>query len=159
MISYKQVISYFGIVGILACANQQLEKEINDRSAAQPVRTMHGEVATKGFDAIENSPSLSTEQKQRLLILQKRVMSETFDIQNEISKLKGVLFDSISKSPYDPKIVGALKRRLTILNNQKLDKMFSALNEVEKIVGAIPEAEKKGVYGELLNTSPRGDFY
>ena len=158
-ISYRQIVTFIGLAGVMACANQQVEKDLTIQAGAQPTRAMHGEVAYKGLEAIERSSSLTAEQKQKLHDLHERMMKETFRIQDETSRLKAVLFETISTSPYDPKKLGALKKSLTALNDQKMSNMFSALGEAEKIVGYIPEEEKKNVYGELLNTSPRGDIY
>ena len=157
--SYMHLTALVGIIGLMACANQQVDNEIQQKAAAQPTRTMHGEVANMGLESIDSSPSLTTEQKQKLHELQERMMKETFRIQDETSKLKGVLFETIATSPYDPKQISSLKKRLTALNDQKMSNMFSALSEAEKIVGYIPATEKRRVYGELLQSSPRGDIY
>ena len=125
-----------------ACSSTQIEDKVEQEVTEQPARRMHGEVAQKGMSAIENS-SLSTEEKERIQELHSRMSKDTFRIQNEISKLKGVLFETFVTKPYDAKKVNVVKKRLLALNNEKMNNMLNALKEMENILGHIQPEERE----------------
>jgi hypothetical protein len=127
-----------------ACAHENMNN-LNQEVSAQPVRQMHGGVAAKGLEAI-NASNLTPEQKELLKKIHTRMIAETFDNQEETSKLKGVLFETITKTPYDAKKVEMIKKRLVALNDQKLNNMFGALKEVEKVIGYSKPEEKQDIY-------------
>lgn len=116
----------------------KLEQEVQQ----QPARKMHGEVATKGFESIVQSKSLSDEQKEKILKLHSKMTADTFKIQEETSKLKSVLFETMTAQPFDTKKVNSIKKRLITLNDQKMKNMLNAIDEVKGIVG---KTEKENI--------------
>lgn len=137
-----------------ACAQTETKKAVDNEVSAEPVRAMHGDVAMKGFEAIQSSTSLTTEQKTKLKDLHAQMAEETFKNQSETSKLKGVLFETITTSPYDGKKVEEIKGRLLKLNDQKMKSMLEAVGKVQKIVGTNNTDEYKELYRHLLIDNP-----
>lgn len=135
-------------VGIIACA-QLPTSEVEREAAMQPARPMHGELAAKGLDAIDDS-KLTSAQKEALKSIHFRMVSETFRAQEETSQLKGVLFETITKAPYDAKKVEAIKQKIVTLNDKKINSMFWALNEVEKVLGHADPEQKQDIYQSLF---------
>lgn len=131
------------------CASEKVKSEeaqIAKEAQEQPVREMHGQVATKGFEAILTSKDLTEDQKKKLLDLHKKMTQETFKIQDETSQLKGVLFEAITKKPYDSAKVKVLKKKLLSLNDQKMKNMMKALDQVQTIVGEKQSSDTQDFY-------------
>ncbi len=159
ILSYKQVTSVLGIIGIIACATKRVEKEIEQQVAAHPTPVIHTELVEKELQAIETPTTLTPQQKQQLQNLQQRMIADAFRNQEETSKLKRVLFETIVTSPYDRRKVTIVKKKLKKLNDEKMSNMFSTLREAERLLGDSPEIEKRNIYTKLLKESPRGDTY
>lgn len=138
------------LLGLSACSTTQTEKAVDSEVAKQPVRSMHGEVAAKGYDAILKSPQLTEEQKNKFLALHKSMIASTFKIQTEMSKLKGVLFETLTTTPYDAKKAEVLKKRIVKLNNEKMDSMFLAFEEVKRILGYMSPQERRELMRGLM---------
>lgn len=135
---------------LVGCATTKIEKTVEAEVAQQPARSMGGEVAGKGFHAILNSPSLSEDQKQQFMRLHQKIAAEVRGIDTEMSKLKGVLFETVFAQPYEPEKVEVLKKRLLKLNNAKMDKMLTALNEVKRIVDYKSPVERRELIRDLI---------
>ena len=133
-----------------ACARVEVEKKVDQEAAMQPARSMHGGVASKGFAAIFRSSKLTQEQKEKFMDLHKRMVKDTFSIQDEISRLKGVLFETVTEVPYDAAKVNVLKKKLIQLNNAKMDKMLDALEDVKRIVGYMTHEERQQFVRDML---------
>lgn len=133
---------------LAGCATRQPSK-LDQEIADQPSRPMHGGVAGKALTTI-NKSTLPEKQKIQLREVFKRMVAETFDNQEETSRVKGVLFETITKSPYDAVKVKALKKRLMYLNDEKMYKMFWALSEVEKILDYATPEQKREIYEDIL---------
>ncbi len=141
------VVGLFSVL-MVNCASKpsaeevKLEKEVQ----AQPAAEMHGGVAQKGVESILNSKTLTAEQKKELMNLHGNLAKETFKIQEETSKLKGVLFETITTKPYDRKKVASLKKKLTSLNDKKMKNMFEALDKVQAILGEKSDTDIQDFY-------------
>lgn len=139
------ILSIAVIAGCTMPQSKNLEAEIAD----QPARPMHGGVAGKVLMTINRS-NLPESQKTQLREVFKRMVAETFDNQEETSRVKGVLFETLTKSPYDAIKVKALKKRLVYLNDEKMYKMFWALSEVEKILDYASPDQKRDIFESIL---------
>lgn len=140
------------LAGLSGCATSALEKQVDKEAAAEPPRAMHGELAGKGMDAFRNSPALTETQRRKLSDLHARMMNDTFRIQEEISRLKGVLFDTIVTTPYNAAKAETIKDKLIKLNDKRMTNMFDALTEAEKILGYVSPAERRRqLLGEFMN--------
>lgn len=137
------VIGLF-LISSINCATKTTEQDakLQQEVEAQPPRKMHGEVSQKGFESIVESKSLTEDQKGKLLKLHSKMSADTFKIQEETSKLKSVLFETITAKPYDNAKVNSIKKRLITLNDQKMRNMLNAIDEVKGIVG---QTEKENV--------------
>jgi Spy/CpxP family protein refolding chaperone len=133
---------------ITNCAAKPTQDEVKlaNEVQTQPAREMHGGVAAKGMEAILSSNSLTEAQKKQLLSLHGEMAKETFKIQEETSKLKGVLFETITAKPYDRSKVNALKKKLVTLNDKKMKNMFEALDKVQGIIGEKSDTDIQDFY-------------
>lgn len=146
--SVKTIFIALASLTLLNCASKpnvedvKLEKEVQ----AQPAREMHGGVAQKGFESILNSKTLTADQKKQLLDLHGSMSKETFKIQEETSKLKAVLFETVTQKPFDRKKVAAIKKKLVSLNDKKMKNMFEALDKVQAILGEKSDEDIQDFY-------------
>lgn len=132
----KLFLVIFFLFPLVNCASKRAEeKALQQQVQAQAPREMHGEVAQKGFEEIIQSKNLSEEQKEKLLKLHSQMAADTFKIQDETSKLKAVLFETMVQKPFNEKKVNIIKKQLIALNDQKMKNMLSAIDQVKDIIG------------------------
>lgn len=138
------------MAGLMAfgCAQKQVEKQVDKEVSAEPARPGRRELSAKATDAIESSKTLNESQKERLHQLQARIAAENTKLREETSKLKGVLFETVTTLPYQPSKVDVIKKRLAKLNQDQLNLMFGALHEAEEIIGYTENTDRR----EMLQT-------
>src|SRR5690606_18965264 len=86
-------------------------------------------------DSIKNSTTLTSEQKEKLLAIQKDVDTKTQTIDLEIKKLKILLYENLSDKNGSDRKMNTLVRRLKKLSYQRIDIMLKALYEIKEIIG------------------------
>lgn len=128
----------------------RLEDEVEKSVSRQPSRSFHGGVAMEGYAAIDESKKLPEERKRKLRELERRVASQTFAIQDEMSKVKGALFETLSAEKYEPAKLDLLKARLLRLNERKIDIMMKALEEAKSILSEPPSIDPDEFYRSML---------
>lgn len=118
---------------------------------------MHGPVAYKGFQEFRSSPDLNEAEKLKMIRLQDEMTGQVMSMQEETSKLKGLLFHTLASTPYEPKKVEEIKKRLVEINDQKMNLMFQALNDAEKILGRVPPEKRRDIYQSFFfnDAAPR----
>lgn len=146
---------FFSCVSLSAPKASPEETAIRKEVQDQPARAFHGGVASVGTQAILVSKSLTQNQKDNLMKIHGRMMRETFKIQDEISMLKGLLFQTMTTRPYNDKKIEALKKELIELNNKKIRNMLTAIDEVQKIVKKAPEDEYKDIISPFFQDHTR----
>jgi hypothetical protein len=142
-------------IGLVSCAQTEVKKEVEQEASQEVARPMHGPTAAKGMSAITNSPSLKPKQKEEFMKLHAKVMKDTFRIQDEISKYKSVLFQTIVEVPYNPTKMNEIKKKLVALNDEKMANMFDALTEVQRIMGYMPPEERREFIRDFINVHER----
>ncbi len=142
------VFSFLG--GIYACSHQPSMREQVDNEAKQqaPVE-MGGPMAARGMEIIQNSPSLTSEQKEKLMGLSQRMMREMGELRKEESQLKMVLFKTLVDPQSDERKIVVIKNKIVKLDKKRTDKMLSALTEAQKILGR-KSLEDEKVYQSLM---------
>lgn len=135
---------------LTSCAAKELEREVDLEVAAQPAEVAEHGAVTIGLEKIMSSPNLDDSQKDELAGLLKMMMLESMAIQEQTSRLKSVLFDTVVAVPYRKEKVEEIRRRLVKLNDRKMAIMSIALVRAEKIVGYLPPEEKHHFFKQLL---------
>lgn len=106
-----------------------------EKIANEPAPQGRGEIANRGAHAFLTSPSLTAEQKEKLLAIHGRVYEEVTAINTDLGKTKSLLFKTVSAADYDSKELRDLRERIVRLDRKRLDVMFKALEDVQEIVG------------------------
>lgn len=94
--------------------------------------------------ALEQSDKLTDSQKDQFIQLHDKTMMKTMAINEDIAKLKVILFKEFAGEKYNGRKVSELTRQIKKLHNQKMDVMLGALGKAKKILGV----EVKSLYGE-----------
>jgi len=143
-----------GSFALVNCAETPVAKQIDKEVVNEPAHTQKGELARKGYQAVENS-NLSAEQKLKITHLIDQAHKESVKLTEEDSKLKGVLIETITATPYKTAKVDELKARLRKVSDEKLKNTMHAIREVQKVVGvATASKDHEEIYRELLFERP-----
>ena len=140
----------------LGCAQKQIQKEVDQAVAMEEPRTTPQELGAKALETINTSESLTESQKARLRALEARVAADNAKMREENSKLKVVLFETITTAPYDFAKVDVIKKRLEVLNKKYMSVMFKAIDESEEIIGYKALREKKDMLRTIIFDSEAG---
>lgn len=140
-------------ITIYSCANTNANKKIDAEIKAEtPIKTS-SELTNESLAVINDSASLSDEQKYRLAELTTRVNSEMNKAREEEAKVKIVLFKTIVRPDATNKEITILKNRVIEIDRKKTDRMLSALEEAQKIMGRRDEQDEK-FYRAILMDKP-----
>jgi hypothetical protein len=138
------------LAGIYACSHgPSMSEKVDEEAKSESPVHMGGSVAAHGMSIIENSKSLTVDQKLKLTDLSKKMMEEMTKLRDEEGQLKMVLFKTIVDPKADNKKIRTIKNKIISLDRKKTDKMLSALDEAQKIMGR-RSAEDEEVYRALM---------
>lgn len=117
-----------------ACATQT-KKEIDSEVRQTPTPKSMVQAIQKFKTSIENSQTLSSQQKLEILELQEKTYIQTKSIKNKIKKLKVVLFENLMSTNYDPKKMDIISAKIKKLNKDKINLMLKSLADAKEILG------------------------
>ena len=93
---------------------------------------------------LDKSENLSEKQKDQFIDLHGEIIGKNQSLNEDISKLKVILFKELAANKYNARKVNELGRQIKKLHNKKMDNMLGALSKAKKILGV----EVKSLYGE-----------
>jgi hypothetical protein len=135
---------------MVSCSGQTkteraVEAEIEQAPAIPP-----GPALTRAAESIiQESPSLSDEQKQKLIALHQQTNAEIGRLRNELSKVQITLAQNLVDPETKPRAIEILKRRAINLEKKRTDTWLDALGQAEKILGR-RKIEDERLYRALL---------
>lgn len=106
-------------------AKKRQIEEINSRE----------ELQSKTDDLINKSSNLTDAQKGDFLLLHKKVIEDVDQINKEMSKLKIILFKSLTDEKFDRPKVAELQKQLKKLYDNKYKIMMRAMTDAREILG------------------------
>jgi hypothetical protein len=136
------------------CAQEKVRKEVDAEVKAEPVHTQAGDLAKKSYLAIENSPSLSTEQKTLLTHLIDQARAENRRLNDEDSKIKGVLIEALTAKQIKSAQVDELKGRLRKVADAKIKNTMKTISQMQSVLGVTETEAREDIYRELLFERP-----
>lgn len=127
----------FGLALNVGCATgEKVEAtSLSEKVANEPAPQGKAAIAERGAQAFLSSPSLTAEQKEKLLKIHGRVYEQAMAIGTELGKTKSLLFKTVSSADYDSSELRQLRERIVRLDKKRLDLMFAALKDVQEVVG------------------------
>lgn len=121
-----------------------------------PFRSLAEALKENGISLIQESNSLTSDQKKRLTELTIKMNDEMNTIRSQESKLKMVLFKTIVNPKAETREITTLKNRVIAPDRQKTNKMLSALDEAQKIMGRRDERDEKFYRSLMLERAEPG---
>jgi len=93
------------------------------------------EMNNKMIKILESSKRLTEKQKEDFLALHSNVKQDVMVVNDELRRLKIVLFKSLAKGDYERKKIDLIKKKIVKQYNKRLNIMFDALYQFQKILG------------------------
>lgn len=125
-----------------SASNPASASELDQRIAAEPPANSPEEIADRGAFDFVSAPGLSSEQKQKIMVIYSRTYQEAMAIRSEIGKAKSLLFKTVATKAFASGDVERLKARIVELDKKRLDVMFKALEDVQKVIGTGKDKEE-----------------
>lgn len=152
---FKSAISVLGqilVIGsagsLLACSTGSTNQQVDNELAQQPAVTSVEQFRSEVGAAVKPNSNLSTDQKDKLSGLQKRVQIDMDRIRNESWKLRALLVKDLVGSNYNEDKIENIKFRIKALEEERLSSIFGAINEANSILGRDSEV-KRHVMGQM----------
>lgn len=124
-----------GISLLLVSCASNTEKEIYEEKTHEQSNMSKSDMNEKILNILDSSKSLSPKQREEFLNLHAGVMHEVKSINNEIRRLKVVLFRSLSTGDYKRIKIETIKKQIIVQYNKRLNLMFDSLYKTQKILG------------------------
>lgn len=143
----KLSLLLLGMLFIIECTSPSIKDKASSDTLSQkiksepPAETAEA-IANRGAETFVNSPHLTAEQKQKIMVIYIRTYNDAKRIRADIGKSKSLLFNLMATKKNDSKEVEALKRHIIQLDQSRLNIMFTALKEVQAIIGTGKDKEE-----------------
>ena len=119
---------------MMGCANPA-KKAVDEKLKEEPDYTSRSDLREHVTLEIESATNLTTEQKQKLHELGRRVQPEVARLSEESLKLRGLLISELIRSDYNDREVEVVKKRLEKIDHDRLALMFRSVDDAKKILG------------------------
>ncbi|MGZ3708810.1 MAG: hypothetical protein ACXVBC_07865 [Bdellovibrionota bacterium] len=150
-------ILVIGLSAVAAsCAHGKLERQLDQKLAEAPTVTGSSELGELARQRIEESRSLDSEKKAKLLELQKVTGAQNRALRDESLKLRALLIEDVTQAGDQTAEVDLIKARLKKLENQRLALIFSAVDQANTILGHMSERDRYRTLRDLYDIEPRG---
>lgn len=130
----KKILLFSSFLFLVSCATDPA-KEVYHEKMQQKSHMSKEQMNDKILSVLGSSKNLTKKQREDFLSLHSSVMQEVVEINNDIRRLKVVLFKSISKGDYERRKIESIKKQIITNYNRKLNLMFDALYKTQKILG------------------------
>lgn len=117
-----------------ACSHEMAKKVEGQKQRVGHVESKSAMVQ-RMRSILEKSSSLTDKQKEQFLEVHDRIVADAAEINEDIRKLKIVLFQNMTKENFNKKKMGYLTSKIKGLYESKLDLMIEGFIEVKEILG------------------------
>ena len=132
----KNLITTLILMTLVSCATQT-KKEIAKEAQAVDAPADMGQVMHRYSQSIQNSITLSEDQKNKMMGLQRRTYRKVQGINTQIKKLKIVMLDNLMSKDYDQRKVDIISKQIKNLNKDRMDLMLDSLADAKRILGKV----------------------
>ena len=130
----KKLILFCLLTLFVSCASNT-EKEVQEEKVQEKSHMSKGQMHDRILKILESSKKLTPKQKEDFMNLHAGVMHDVRGINNEIRRLKVVLFKTLSTGKYKRKKIEIIKKQIIKQYNSRLNLMFDSLYKTQKILG------------------------
>lgn len=134
--SSRSLFSSLMLVMILVLSSCSSRQEKLSQKISETPATNLAEVDKKFNTLIENSKTLSAEQKKKMLDLHSNTEQKVTKIQQEGQKLHAILVEEYGKGEPSKDLVKDVKKRMVKNSKKRLKAIFNALDEADKVLGS-----------------------
>lgn len=121
-------------VFLISCASSTQKTINDDREMLSPMMSKQ-EMVDKISLSLEKIPHLNLEQREQLSALHADVLTQSWEINQEIRQHKVLLFKYLAEENYKQKKVNMVKRKVEKLYKKKLNLMLSSFEKVKHLLG------------------------
>ena len=117
------------------CAHQHMEKTIDTKLKNEAPVTSQETLQKDAYEAVEEDPNLTQDQKVKLLELQKNTRTKLSDLREKGFQLRSLLIKDLLVQDDNSDEVGLIKKRIKKNENEKISTLFSAIDRANIILG------------------------
>ena len=129
----KQLIVFCSLLLLASCASNR-EKQIYHEKMQEKPNMSKSQMNERILNLLDSSKSLSEKQREEVLALHSGVMQKVRGINDELRRLKVVLFKSLATGDYKRRKLDSIKKKIVVQYNKRLNLMFDALYKMQKIL-------------------------
>ena len=133
----KLLILVAAIVTVSGCASsdsKKIDQDLDARLQTAPTASNYEEFGKNARKQIKDSGATS-EQKAKLLQLQRDTQDKSIQLRDQYYKLRSLLIQDLAAKNYDQDEVEAIKNRLKKVEDQRLQLVFTAVDQASTILG------------------------
>lgn len=124
------------VLGLISCTSKQIKEEVKTEVSKTPAITTEKELHNIEDEILKNNKNLSEEQKNKLFSLIKETRNSNQATQDQIIKLRAVLFkELLSDNPTSRAKIRIIERQLYKLDKKKTRNSLNAFKEAKVITG------------------------
>lgn len=140
----KTKLLLISLIALAGCKSSEKAEQqtLPDKIQSEKPADTPEKIAERAAQTFINAPSLSDDQKQKIMQIYVRVYNDARKVREDIGKSKSLMFKMIATKDYDSKEVNDLKNHIVGLDQKRLLIMFKALEDVKKVVGSGKEKEE-----------------
>lgn len=121
--------------GFLSCSHGSVEDRLDQKLSQDSEIKTGGDVRREATLMIENSPTLTGEQKKALTSLRANIQKELSALNDETLKLRTELIRDLIEPKLNRPEVALIKKRLSDLEAKKLASLFNGVDKANSIMG------------------------
>ncbi|MCO4792356.1 MAG: hypothetical protein KC493_01495 [Bacteriovoracaceae bacterium] len=130
-----KLILIIGLMGLLTSCASSSDRQIEEEKTHVRKNMSKKEMSDKMIKILESSKRLTKKQKEDFLVLHSNVKQDVTVVNDELRRLKIVLFQTLAKGEYKRKKIDLIKKKIVKQYNKRLNIMFDALYKFQKILG------------------------
>lgn len=131
----KKLLSAMALVSLLASCAGQTQREIQKEKSQMTNVNSREEMMVRMRKVLSHGKGITEKQKEQFMSMHDEVWSQTYEINQDIRKLKIMLFKELVNPKYNDQKVHEVKRQVQKLYNKKLNIMIGAFEKVTKMLG------------------------
>jgi hypothetical protein len=128
------VTAMLAVSGCASSSSKKIDQDLDARLQSAPTASTYEEFGKNARKQIKDSGATS-EQKAKLLQLQRDTQDRSIQLRDQYYKLRSLLIQDLAGKNYDRDEVEAIKGRLKKIEDQRLQLIFTAVDQASTILG------------------------
>jgi len=133
---------------VSSCSHEEINHALQVKLAQEEVPADAQALTSEMRERIQNSKTMTVDQKQQLLSLQAETSSKLVSARSESLKLRSLLIKDLTRNNYNEAEVDLIKSKLKTVEDERLATIFSAVDRVNQILGR--ESQEREQYARDL---------